>query len=351
MNRHYWLRLGFLVSILCAVQVNYLSTMLHPRFENRGEAIAKELAVVEGESFFIGGQESYWPEFQNRVAFALVLKAVDRIGGLETREWYALLRFLAAILAFFSFWWLLWRSTMVSQRTAAGACLLLAFVMAMHFNHGWDHPSDYLDPIATVLFLWAVTTRRFAALAIITILSALNRESAVFAGLLWFCVHGTTVGFARGRWPSVRVSPRGSLEGIALMAIGYASVIGFRRLFGGDRALAQMQHTSFYYWGQMFSEAIGTLAPTSWPVLLLAIVAAPLAWVAINRRWVSAGDQGLLFGALGIFVVSAIFSLLDELRMLLPMTVVLVFVAAMTEGRRAMALARDSGMAEPVHPV
>lgn len=84
-------------------------------------------------------------------------------------------------------------------------------------------------------------------------------------------------------------------------------------------------------------------SPTSWPILLFAIVALPMTWIAINRRWLADRDIGLLIGALGIFGISAIFSLLPEFRMLIPMSVVLIFVAATTDGQRRADAALASG--------
>ena len=344
MRHRSWAIFGLIVSIGCGIQVNFVSSMLHPRFEHRGESVAKELAVVRGESYVIDGVTTYWPEFQNRVAFGLVLTMLDKAGGLTTSQWYQVLRLAFAIAAFASFWLLLWGTRISSPRQAAAACILLAFTFGLHFNHGWEHPSDYLDPIVFSAFLWAVFTRRAGWLAVFAVLGALNRESAVFAGLLWFCVYGVRVGSFGARWPRVRVAPREAAVGIAIMALGYAAVVGFRALFGGDRGTSQMQHSSFYYWGDMIREVLATLAPTSWPILLLTIAAMPLSWIAANRRWVTEADVGLLVGALGIFVISAIFSLLPELRMLIPMSMVLVFVAAVVEGRRTADARAGSGV-------
>lgn len=334
MTGRHWLAVGLVVSVCCGIQANYISQGLHPRFEHRPESVAKELAVVRGESYEIDGRTTYWPEFQNRVAFGLVLTAVDRLGMLRTTQWYILLRFVFAVAAFMAFWVLVWRVAGAGVETAAAACVLLAVVLSLHFNHGWEHPSDFLDPIVFCGFLWAIVRRRLGWLALLAVLAALNRESTVFAGLLWFCAYGVTLHRRDGGIPRLRVSVRDSIAGVAIMAIGYASVMGFRFLFGGARALSQMQHSSVSYWGGMIRDLLADASPTSWIVLLFAIVALPLTWIAMNRRWLTELDLGLLIGALGIFGISAVFSLLPELRMLIPMSVVLIFVAAAADGRR-----------------
>lgn len=336
MSKRFPLLVGLLLSLCGAIQTNFASVMLHPRFEHHDEAVAKEIAVSEGRAYVLNGREQYWPEFQNRIAFALTLRAVMRVSGAPASETYFVLRLVAAWAAFFVFWLVLRRAAGATDRLAAAGLLLLSYALILHFNHGWEHPSDFLDPLVMSGFLWATWNRRPVWLALLVVLGALNRESAVFGGLLWFCVNGIRATWWQGRLRTAWRDSLGDMSiGVALMALGYGAVLVARRFFGGARGASQMQHTSFEFWGAWVRDLVQHPNPTSWALLLFAIVAPPITWVAANRRWIDLRLVGLLIAAAGIFGISTVFSLLPELRMLEPLSVVLIFAAVAAEAARA----------------
>ena len=311
--------------------MNFLSSTLHPRFEHHGEALAKEQALVHGEHYVINGQDTYWPEFQNRIIFSAALAAVSQFRVLSPSQWYGVLRILLAVAMFFIFWLALTRSVRAPPRLAAASMLLLAFVLALHFNHGWEHPSDYLDPIFMIAFLWATLERRAGWLLALSIVAALNRESAVFGGVIWGCAYGLTV-TPRAPWRNkLRIEWRDAFIGSAAAVAAYATIIVARRALGGSHGTGVLQHTSFSALPGIVGAAIHKPAPDCWPVLLFAIVIGPLAWIAVNRRYLTATHRGVLAAGVLIFVVSSIFSLINELRMLIPLSVLLIYVAACLE--------------------
>src|SRR5262245_11865123 len=86
-----------------ALVVCFVSSNLHSRFEHRAEAIAKERAILRGESYEIDGKTSFFPEFQNRVLFASVLATATAWPLLSESQWYLVIRLLFAWTMFFAF--------------------------------------------------------------------------------------------------------------------------------------------------------------------------------------------------------------------------------------------------------
>jgi hypothetical protein len=333
--------IGLLLSLACGIQVNFISADLHPRFEHHLEALQKEQALVHGGHYLVNGRDTYWPEFQNRILFAAALQAVSRFEVLSPSQWYGVLRLLLAVTAFIIFWLALTKSVHAPPRLAAASMLLLAFVLALHFNHGWEHPSDYLDPIFMTGFLWATLERRAGWLFALSIVAALNRESAVFGGLIWGCAYGVTViPHARFR-NKLRIEWRDAFIGGAAAVAAYATILAARRALGGSHGTGVLQHTSFSALPGILASAINKPAPDSWLVLLLAIVIGPLMWIATNRRYLTATHRGILGAGVLIFIVSSIFSLINELRMLIPLSVLLIYVAVCAETIRQRRRARS----------
>jgi hypothetical protein len=322
---------GLLLSLACGIEVNFISAQLHPRFEHHLEALGKEQALVRGEHYVINGQDTYWPEFQNRILFAAALQVVSRFDVLSPSQWYGVLRLLFAVSMFVVFWFALTRSVRAPPRLAAASMLLLAFVLGLHFNHGWEHPSDYLDPIFMTGFLWATLERRAGWLFALSILAALNRESAVFGGLIWGCAYGVSV-MPHAPWRNrLRINWRDAFIGGAATVGAYATILGARRALGGSHGTGVLQHTSFSALPGILESAVNRPAPDSWPLLLFAILVAPVMWIATNRRYLGATHRGILAAGGLILIVSSIFSLINELRMLIPLSVLLIYVAVCAE--------------------
>jgi hypothetical protein len=55
------------------------------RLEHRGETIALQQAILRGEPGTLDGRPIYFPQFQNRILFPIVLASVVRVTALEPR--------------------------------------------------------------------------------------------------------------------------------------------------------------------------------------------------------------------------------------------------------------------------
>ena len=331
MTTRRWLAVGLMISLVCGIQVNFVSTMLHPRFEHHEESLKKEQAVIHGQRYPVDGNDSYWPEFQNRVLFAIALDGVSRFPAFTPSQWYGILRLLFAITAFFVFWTALTKSVRAPPRLAAATMLLLAFVLAAHFNHGWEHPSDYLDPLLMTGFLWATLERRAGWLLLLCVVASLNRESAVFGGLLWASAYGVSFSPAASWRRKMRIHWREAFLGGAMMVVAYVCIVAARRVFGGDQGTQVLQHTTFNVFGDILISPFRHPTPEEWPLLLFSILTLPLIWIWANRLFLTSAHRGILLAGIVVFIVSSIFSRLTELRMLIPLSVMLIYVAACAE--------------------
>ena len=188
--RH-WLQI-LAVCLGLAIVTTFVSANHDQRFPNRSDTVNQQLAILAGDSYMLGEQEYYFPSFQNRVLFPALLSLAVQAGYLEPSEWYLLLRIGTAFLAFTAFIWsaVLIAPHIPSLPTLVLGGLLLAFSLLPTFNHGWEHPTDFLDVFFMCFVVTAVTQRRFLPLLILTGIAAANRESAVFGGVIWLIYWG-----------------------------------------------------------------------------------------------------------------------------------------------------------------
>lgn len=327
---------GLLVSICFAIMVNFVSSALHGRWEHHNESMGKEQAVLVGAPYVLDGRLEYWPEFQGRVLFAVALGAVTKV-GVPVNVGYQMLRVLTAVLAFLAVWYLVTGVAGGDEKTAAMAMAALAYTLALQMNHPWEHPSDFLDPLFFTLFVQALLTRRRLLFVLLVAVSSFSRESSVFAGVMWFAVYG--VDFARRR-----LHPREMAFGFVMSVLAYCAVLAVRYMFGGDKALHVKQHTSFYALPGIFRHAFLHPTAVGWPVLLVAMYLLPALWLAANREAIGWKDVQLLLSAGAIFLISNVFSFINELRMLMPATTIVVLVAAIVEARVSGRTRADSGV-------
>jgi hypothetical protein len=314
---------GLLLSLALAVFICFVSNNLHSRFQHRQETIQQQFAILAGEPYPLDGTMTYFPQFQNRVLFAFVLRLMTRTGVSSVGRLYLVLRLVTAWLAFFIFWALLRNCARADDKVAAVGIGMLAYGLVFTFNHGWEHPTDFLDVIAISLMLWATLRRRLDLLLVVSIVAAANRESSVFGGLIWCFLYGRS---RDGRW-RLREVLRGSfatgVSGIAVLALRYA--------IGGSKGFA----------GPVTTEWIGVLGslieflrapnPSGWPLLAVAMFL-PLGWWA----WKNAGQQAwqerqLRLCGMAIAIICSFLAIISELRGLIPTFVLFTYGAVVTE--------------------
>ena len=62
--------------------------------------------------------------------------------------------------------------------------------MVFTFNHGWEHPTDFLNVAFFCGFIGLALQRKRAVLALVVFLATLNHQTAAFAGVIWFVLWG-----------------------------------------------------------------------------------------------------------------------------------------------------------------
>ena len=114
------------------------------RLEHRSETIALQQAILRAEPGTLDGRPIYFPQFQNRILFPVVLATVVRVTALEPSRVYLVLRILSSWLAF---WIVLGVADRLSgsPERATKTAALLALALILSFNHPWEHPTDVID--------------------------------------------------------------------------------------------------------------------------------------------------------------------------------------------------------------
>lgn len=321
--------IGVLLAVAFTFLTTFVSNNLHPRFEHRAETVAQQFAILHGEPYVLGGVTVYFPEFQNRVLFPLMLAAAVSPGRGSPTQVYVILRFLTAVVAFLAFWFVLIQVGKIPLRTAAVGVGMLGYVMIFTFDHGWEHPTDFLDILFFSLFLWACVGKHRVLAILLAMGASANRESSPFIGLMWLMLYG----IASNR----KIDVREAAFGIGLGVLAYATVLSLRYLFGGVAAL-QPQTVSLFLIPSFVHDFIANPTLSSWVPLLLAMVLPLALWIWANWQWFKFPERRLLWAGIGIALVAPIFGIIMELRFFIPAAVVLIFAVCCAERNRQAAL-------------
>ena len=299
-----------------AIVVLFVSANLGGRFQNRGETIAQQLAILHGTSYFLHGVETDWPPFHSRVLFPFLLDSVIKLGRLPPSQWYLLLRIATALGAFMAFSYSLERRAGV--RAALIGSWLLALGMIPTFNHGWEHPTDFIDVL--VLSVAIGLTRRGSWIILLgwAILGATNHQTAAMSGIIWICMRGWSA--AEGvRWSEV-------LRGGVVIPVTYCATLLIRLAVRGE--LRAGYEFNGYLTITQFLEVLRHPTPFSWPFLAAAMLTPLALWLWLNKEFLEGEDRRLLVAAAVMFLGSTPVVYLSELRSaFLGPLVLLAFVA------------------------
>lgn len=321
--------LASLVLAACfALVVVFVSSYQGERQENRPEIIQMQFDLLQGQDYVINGRPLYLAAFQNRILFPLLFVNAARPGLLNVNDTYLLLRIITATLALWAMFWAARGLGNVSSKLAAGGMLLVAYGLICTFGYNWEHPTDVLDVMFMAGIVWATATHRLAFALLIALAAATNRESAAFAGVLW--------GFSYGlneRWrPNFSELGRAAL----LVAVPFALVLGLRYAFGGARAVVNETQliTAFTSLQNDFNTLTDYTTPFSWLALGFAMFVPPLLWLASNWRTMVPIQRRLVYAAAALGGITFWFGILSELRIFLPILVILVLTAVWSEGSK-----------------
>lgn len=312
------------LAVCFALVVVFVSSYQGERQENRPEIIQMQFDLLQGKDYVINGRATYLAAFQNRILFPLLLSLV-RPGLPDANDAYLLLRLITAALALWTVFWAARGLGNVSFKLAAGGMLLVAYGLICTFGYNWEHPTDMLDVMFMAGIVWATATHRVAFALLIALAAAANRESAAFAGVLWGFCYGLNE-----RWrPNFSELGRAAL----LVVLPYALALGLRYAFGGARAVVNETQliTAFTSLQNDFNILTDYTTPFNWLTLGFAMFVPPLLWLASNWRTMVPMQRRLVYAAAALTVVTFWFGILSELRIFLPMLVILVLTAVWSE--------------------
>ena len=322
----------FALCVVLGVFATAASTLMFDRGARRFDVVDTQLKLLKGEPAVFDGRIVYLPTNQNRILVPLALASL--VGaGVTSLAAYTTIRLLTAIAMFLGVAWILRRTTEADPRLVGAALIVLALAVVPSFNYGWEQPSDFPDVLFMTAFAaFAVTGRRWQTI-VVAALAAANRESAVFAGVIWGSVHwrredgidGREVGFA-----------------LVISAMAMTVVLGLRYGLGGAAAVGSDTQTIVSIWETVVSlaEAVNQPSLTRWPVLAVAMFGPVVLWLLSNRPRLDRKHVGLIAAAAGISVFTLCTGLASELRRHLPALAVLLYTAVAAEGGWRTAVAR-----------
>ena len=307
------------IAIVLVLSLALLSA--HLSVQLRAATLPTTVAV---ELDTLRGHPAY-PEFQNRILSPLMLVGLRKIfpvGVSDKSVWFAM-RVLQAGFAYLALYWMVFRVT-GGQLRALAATALVTFAYAWTpLSHPWEYTSDFFDILFVALFIGLALAERSIALTFVVIVAATNRESAAFAGIIWVAL--AVVRY--GPWPE---EWRRFVPGILYMVLATAIVVALRAWLSAEYKPKQVIGL---WWA--LREWRWMLHPDGAFPLLIGMVVSFAALVrALPRPWTT-DQKGLGLAAAVVLVFSLIFGILGELRVFLPVCVLLAFVAVMGANGRS----------------
>ena len=286
------------------------------------------IEMIENDRAILAGRATL-PEFQNRILAPAAFAALTTItaGRLSDLQVWKTARLLWAVIAFAIVYVCAARLTGNREGRALAACALLAYAYAWTaMMHQWEVSFDFPDMAFIALMVFFSILDRLAAVFVVATLAAFNRESAAFGGII----------LAAQAWSRKDVSRNRIAWGALCTATSLILVDLIRWLVSGQHTQRQM---------------LGLLVTIrEWRWLLLPYGAGtsglamflPLA-LLLKRQiepWTPT-QRGLLIAAAVVTAITSVFGNVGELRVLLPVYVVLLFVFVLAPD--------DDGSAHPGH--
>lgn len=298
---------GFVIGLGLIVAWVSLSMRLH----TRADTIHNMSNILHGRPLVFGDDTSTLHPFYNRILFPGMLKALSHgLHVLSESQWYILLRIATVTLGLGAFAFTCLRSLQLTSRDFHLATALMAVSMISTFGYPWEDPTDVLDVCAQSLSVLAALEGRFVLCLVLALFFACNRESAAYAGIVWFVLA-----------PGPRSWPRRGAETVAISVASYAVAVVLRLVISST-GTANWIPLSYNY--HAFLLAIHPFTFVNWLAVLLAV--ALMLSCCLDLK-------GLLvrkFAALAaLFALPAIlFGYVEDLRVWLPCAVMLCFAVA-----------------------
>jgi hypothetical protein len=264
--------------------------------------------ILHGEPLVFGSDTSAVHPFYNRILFPSLLSALSHgLHMLSESQWYILLRIATVTMALAAFAYTCLRALQVTPRDLRFVTALMAVALIASFGYPWEDPTDVLDVCAQSLSVLAALEGRFVLCLAFAAFFACNRESAAYAGIVWFFLA-----------PGPRSWSRRGAETVAISFASYAVAMAIRLHVSttGSANWLPLPHNL-----EAFGLAVGHFTFVNWLAGLLAVTL----FLACSLDM----TEGLVrrFVALAaIFALPAIlFGYVDDLRVFLPCAVMLCF--------------------------
>jgi hypothetical protein len=325
-----------LLSLAFGIFICTASNKIYNRQDNYSESVEMERAILRGQPFQNSGRLSYMAPWQNRVFFPALLETGIHIGVFSPSGWYVLLRLLCSIAMFAVLWFALRIYARASYKLAAGGLLLLAYCMFLTFSNRTALTFDFPDAMFTAAFIIASLRRSRVLLLALAIFAATNRESSVFAGVIWFFLYGID--------ENRKIDFRELAYAVVVSIFSYATVIALRYGFGGAKAVSSnTQYTPYKNNFYQIRDFISHPALFSWVGLIFSMAISCSFLLIANRQYLTSIQKRMLSAAGAIAAVSAVFGNIGDTRIFIPTIVLTIFVAIGTE-----AISRTVGYSDPV---
>ena len=309
---------SILLCALLAITIEFVSANLHGRFAHRDESIQHQFAILSGTPHIFEGTKYDEPYFQARILFPMLLAGASRIGILSTGQWYVALRILSAFVMLMVLH-RVFLAGAADESTATSALAYFSLAMIATFNFGWELSMDFFDAMFFAILIACAARASFRFFAITALLACFNRESAVFAGVLWVVCYGI-----RGR----RLAWKEVTRGLLLSASCYVLILWIRSWFIGARAFHADEEWAILQIPHFIRGALTQFNPFVWPVMGLCM-AGPLAIVIYEKRSLLNPFQWRLLFACGLIAaMTLVFGKINELRIFVPSLTILAYVSA-----------------------
>ncbi len=281
------------------------------RIGTRADTIHNMSNILHGRPLVFGDAHSTVHPFYNRILFPGLLLAVSHgIGLLSEGQWYILLRLASCLFGFGAFAWVCRQALQASTARTQFATALMALSTITAFVFPWEDPTDVIDLGAEALAVAAALGGRFGLGLAVALVFAANRESAAYAGIIWFVLA-----------PAPRSLPRRGLETVAICVASYALALGLRTVISdtGARNWWALPHNLETLWAAIRTFGlIGWLGVLAGATLFLSAcvdLRAPLA-----RRFAALASL--------LAVPALVFGWFEDVRVFLPCFVMLCFAVA-----------------------
>jgi hypothetical protein len=304
----------------------WTSANLNPRFQHHAEEVYNQFAILKGLPHHVDGQEKVFPQFQGRVLFPLLLKGLTETHLMSDSQSFIFLRITTAFIGYLVFFIVCTQIEGMPVKYAALGAGMLAYALVFTFNHGWEHPTDFLDVAFFSAFVGLALQRRPIVFALAVFLATLNHQTAAFAGVIWFILWGLDERELKLKWQEVAFSS-------GLVIGSYAVSTAVKILLGGRE-----QSVGYVIDGWLtipqFIDFLRHPTPYGWPVLLVAMVVPVILWLWSNRAVVQGDVRRLIQASLCIVVLSSPIAFWSELRsVFLAPVLIAIFAATFAEAR------------------